>query len=169
VTESTTPAAPVEAPSPATVPAAHEHAAAVGRMRRSSLGALLLLLVQAILGMWAALYGRLPDSDKGKGLPASFGDAMSHGPASVAAHAGFGLLLFLDACVVVVFALTVRHAGVRLASVLGWLCIAGAATAGAASVNEGGAKPYSLTMAVLTFVAVACYAVNLYALGGEKR
>lgn len=165
MSESTTPTA---APVASTETAADEHALAVGRMRRSSLGALLLLLVQAILGMWAALYGRLPGTDKGKGLLASFGDAMSHGPASVATHAGFGMLLFIDACVVVVFGLTVRHTAVRLASVLAWLCIAGAAVAGAASVNAGGSKPASLTMAVLTFVAVGCYAVNLFTLGGKR-
>jgi len=167
VSESTTPvAAPESGPSAA---GADEHATAVDRMRRSSLGALLLLVVQAILGMCAALYGRLPAADKGKGLLASFGDAVAKGPASVAMHAGFGMLLFVDACVVVVFALTVRHIAVRVASALSWLCIAGAATAGAASVNAGGSKGASLTMAVLTFVAMACYAVNLYVLGGDRR
>ena len=68
----------------------------------------------------------------------------------------------------VVFGLTVRYTAVRAASVLGWLCIAGAAVSGAASVNAGGAKADSLTMAILTFVAMACYGVNLYVLG-EKR
>ena len=78
------------------------------------------------------------------------------------------MLLFIAACLAVVFGLTVRYTAVRAASVLGWLCIAGAAVSGAASVNAGGAKADSLTMAILTFVAMACYGVNLYVLG-EKR
>lgn len=168
MSESTTPdAAPVAAAS-STPAAAGEQAAAVDRMRRSSLGALLLLVVQAILGMWANLYATLPDADQGKGLMASFGDAMTKGPASVAAHAGFGMLLFIDACVVVVFALTVRSTAVRVASVLGWLFIAGAASSGAAFVNNSNADGSSMAMAVLTFAAMACYAVNLYLLGGKR-
>lgn len=165
MSESPTPAA---APLGAASPAADEQAAAVDRMRRSSLGALLLLLAQAILGMWVNLYCTVPDADRGKGVMASFGNALAKGPASVAIHAGFGMLLFLDACVVVVFALTVRHTVVRAASVLGWICIAGAAMSGAAFVNNSNANGASMTMAVLTFVAVACYAVNLYLLGGRR-
>lgn len=170
MSESPTPvAAPAAAPAGTTPPApADEHAAAVNRMRRSSLGALLLLAVQAVLGMWASLYATLPDADQGKGLMASFGDAVAKGPASVAAHAGFGMLLFIDACVVVVFALTVRHTAVRIASVLAWLCIAGAAMSGAAFVNNSNANGASMTMAVLAFAAMACYAVNLYVLGGKR-
>ncbi|ETA70991.1 hypothetical protein [Actinospica robiniae] len=168
MSESTTPAAAPAVARPSAAGADDEHAVAVVRMRRSSLGALFLLVIQAILGMCAALYGPLPHADKGKGLLASFGDSVTKGPASVAMHAGFGMLLFIGACLVVVFGLTVRYTAVRIASVLGWLCIAGAAVAGAASVNAGGAKADSLTMAVLTFVAMACYGVNLYVLG-EKR
>jgi hypothetical protein len=168
VSESTTPAAAPAVVSPSAASADDEHAVAVVRMRRSSLGVLFLLVVQSILGMCAALYGRLPHADKGKGLLASFGNATAKGPAAVAAHAGFGMLLFIAACLAVVFGLTVRYTAVRAASVLGWLCIAGAAVSGAASVNAGGAKADSLTMAILTFVAMACYGVNLYVLG-EKR
>lgn len=167
MSESTTPdAAPVTA-APST-PAAAEQTAAVNRMRRSSLGALLLLVVQAILGMWANLYATLPDADQGKGLMASFGDALTKGPASVAAHAGVGMLLFIDACVLVIFALTVRNPAVRIASVLGWLFIAGAASSGAAFVNDSNANGSSMAMAVLTFAAMACYGVNLYVLGGKR-
>ncbi len=45
---------------------------------------------------------------------ASFGNSLTKGPAAVAAHAGFGFLLFINACVLVVFALTVRHTAVRI-------------------------------------------------------
>ena len=161
----TTAAAPEAAPAAAN---ADEAAIAVDRMRRSSLGALVLLMAQAVLGMWAGLYATIPDDDTGQGLFASFRNALTHGPVSVATHAGFGMLVFLDACVIVVFALTVQNTAVRVASVLGWLCIAGAAMSGAAFVNNSNANGASMTMAVLTFVAVSCYAVNLYVLGGRR-
>lgn len=169
MSESTTPTAAPAAARPSAASAEDEHALAVDRMRRSSLGALLLLVIQAILGMWAGLYATLPDADQGKGLLASFGDSIAKGPASVTIHAGFGMLLFIDACLVVVFGLTVRHTAVRVASALAWLCIAGAATAGAAFVNNSDADGYSMTMAALTFVAMGCYAVNLYVLGGKRN
>lgn len=170
MSESPTTATAAATPAAGAAPAgsAAEQALAVDRMRRSSLGALALLLVQAILGMWAGLYATIPDADQGKGVFASFGDALAHGPVSVATHAGFGMLVFLDSCVIVIFALTVRHTAVRVASVLGWLCIAGSAMSGASFVNNSNANGASMTMAVLTFVAVACYAVNLYLLGGRR-
>ena len=164
------------APSPAvTGPAtSEEHAHAVGRVRRSSFAQLLMLLVQTGLGMGVNLYVSLPADDQGKGAMASFGNALAKGPAAVAAHAGFGLLLFVNACVLVVFSLTVRHTAVRICSAVGWLCIAGAAMSGATFVNANqnsgnAASGASLTMALLTLVAIACYAVNLFALGDAKR
>lgn len=146
-----------------------EHAHAVGRLRRSSLAQLLLLVVQTGLGMAVNLYVSLPDADQGKGVMASFGNAIAKGPASVAVHAIFGMLVFINACVLVVFSLTVRSAAAKICSVVGWLCIAGAAMSGAAFVNanQDSGNAASLTMALLTLVAVACYAVNLFVLGDD--
>jgi hypothetical protein len=141
----------------------------VGRLRRSSLAQLLLLVVQTGLGMAVNLYVSLPDADQGKGVMASFGNSIAKGPAAVAVHAIFGLLVFVNACVLVVFSLTVRSAAAKACSVVGWLCIAGAAMSGAAFVNanQDSGNAASLTMALLTLVAVACYAVNLFVLGDE--
>lgn len=153
---------------------AEEFAHAAGRLRRSSLAQILLLLVQAGLGMGVNLYVSLPAADQGKGLMASFGDAVAKGPASVAVHAIFGMLVFINACVLVVFSFTVRPAAAKICSIVGWLCIAGAAMSGAAFVNANqdsgnSGNVASLTMALLTLVAVGCYAVNLFVLDAPRN
>ena len=146
-----------------------EHADAVRRVRTFSFAQVLLLIVQTGLGIWVSIYCTLPASDQGKGLLSSFGNAMSKGPASVATHAGFGMLVFINACLLIAFALTVRDTSVKLASAIGWLCIVGAAMSGASFVNaaqsSSAANSASLTMGLLTMVALACYAWNLFALG----
>jgi hypothetical protein len=157
-------------PTPAGSSTAAEHAHAVGRLRRSSLGQLILLVLQTGLGMGVNLYVSLPAADQGKGVMASFGDAVAKGPASLAVHAILGILVFINACVVVVFSLTVRSGAAKICSIVGGLCIAGAAVSGAAFVNanQDAANSASLTMALLTLVAVACYAVNLFVLGAAR-
>jgi hypothetical protein len=158
------------ATAPAAVgPATPEHELAVARLRRSSLAQVVLLVVESGLGMGVNLYASLPAADQGKGLMASFSDAVARGPLAVAVHAVFGMLVFINACMLVVFSFTVRPTAAKVCSVVGWLCIAGAATAGAAFVNanpdSGAGNAASLGMALLSLLAVACYAVNLYALG----
>lgn len=144
---------------------------AVGRLRRSSLAQIILLMVQTGLGMGVNIYVSLPAADQSKGVMASFGDAVSKGPAAVAVHAILGMLVFINALVLVVFALTVRPVAAKIGSLLGVICIAGAAMSGAAFVNanqdSGSANSASLTMALLTLVAVCCYAVNLFVLRDE--
>jgi hypothetical protein len=146
-----------------------DHAEAVRRLRAFSFAQVLLLAVQTGLGMVANLFATLPAADQGKGLLSSFGDSITKGPASVAGHAGFGMLVFVNACLLIVFSLTVRDTSVKLTSAIGWLCIAGAAISGAAFVNanqtSNSANYASLTMGLLTMVAFACYAWNLFALG----
>jgi len=148
-----------------------EHAEAVRRVLGFSFAQVLLLVAQSGLGMGVNLFVTLPAADQGKGLLSAFGDAMSRGPAAVAAHAGFGLLVFINACLLIVFSLTVRDTSVKLASAVGWLCIAGAAVSGAAFVNadpsQNSANYASLVMALLTMVALGCYAWNLYTLGAH--
>ena len=151
---------------------ADEQAEAVRRLRNFSLAQVLLLAVQTGLGLVANIFATLPAADQGKGLLSSFGDSMSKGPASVAGHAGFGMLVFVNACLLIVFSLTVQDTSVKLASAIGWLCIAGAAVSGAAFVNaaqdSNSANYASLTMGLLTMVAFAAYAWNLFVLGKDK-
>jgi hypothetical protein len=162
---SETAAAPVS-----TAGTAEEQASAVGRLRRSSLGQLLILLVQAGLGMVVNLYASLPAADQGKGVMASFGDAVAKGPASLAIHAIVGMLVLINACMLIVFSLTVRSMTARVCSAIGLVCVIGAAMSGAAFVNAApnSGNGASLTMALLTLVALACYAVNLFVLGGVR-
>jgi heme A synthase len=147
------------------------YAESVRRVRAFSLAQVVLLLVQTGLGIWVSIYSTLPGADEGKGLLSSFGNSISKGPMSVATHAGFGMLVFINACLLIVFALTVRDTTVRAASVIGWLCIVGAAVSGATFLNatqdSSSANSASLTMGLLTLVALGCYAWNLYALGNE--
>ena len=150
-----------------------EHAEAVRRLRIFSFAQVLLLVVQTGLGIAVSIFATLPAADQGQGLLSSFGNSMSKGPVGVAAHAGFGMLVFVNACLLIVFSLTVRDRSVKLASALGWLCIAGAASSGAAFVNANqdtsSANYASLVMGLLTMVAFAAYAWNLYVLGSVKK
>ena len=155
---------------------ADDHPEAVRRLRIFSFAQILLLAMQTALGVVANIFATLPAADQGKGLLSSFGDSVSKGPASVAAHAGFGMLVFVNACLLIVFSLTIRDTSAKLASAIGWLCIAGAAVSGAAFVNanqtSNTANYASLVMGLLTMVAFAAYAWNLYVLGkdgGESK
>jgi len=145
-----------------------DQAEAVARLRDFSFAQVLLLAVQTGLGLVANLFADLPASDQGQGLLSSFRDSITKGPASVAAHAGFGMLVFVNACLIIVFSLTVRDGSAKLTSAIGWLSIAGSAVSGAAFVNanqtSNSANYASLTMGLLTMVAFACYAWNLYVL-----
>ena len=142
-------------------------ASATAKLRRSSLGAVFALLVQYGLGMGVNLFVNVPDADQGKGMGAAFGKSFSNGPAALAAHAGIGLLLVINVIVVLVTAFRAGHRVALISSIVGALCVIGAAFSGANFVDKG-ANSASMTMAVLTGVAIACYALNLYVLGAER-
>lgn len=141
--------------------------AAIERLRRASLGSLIALLIQYGLGMGVNLYVNVPASDQGQGTGAAFGKALSNGPAALAVHTGIGLLLIVNVVIVLVLAVRTRQRLVMISAVVGLVSVVGAAFSGAGFVDSG-APGASMTMAVLTGVAVACYAVNLYVLGGRR-
>jgi hypothetical protein len=141
--------------------------AAADRLRRSSFGAVCALLLQYGLGMGVSLFVNVPDKDQGKGMGASFGNAFSNGPAALAAHAGIGLLLIINVIVVLVISLRTRLPLMIATGVIGLLSVVGAAFSGATFVDKG-QNSASMTMAVLTGVAIACYVVNLYVLGARR-
>lgn len=140
----------------------------VERMRRASLGSLLALLIEYGLGIGVNLFVNVPDADKNKGVGAAFGKAFSNGPAALAAHAGIGLLLIVNVIVVLVLALRTRIVPVVVSAIVGFLCVIGAAFSGASFVDKGD-NSASMAMAMLTGVALACYAINLYVLGGRRE
>ena len=141
--------------------------AAAERLRRSSFGAVCALLIQYGLGMGVNLFVKVPDKDQGKGMGASFGNAFSNGPAALAAHAGIGLLIVVNVIVVLIVSFRTRLPLMIATGVIGLLSVVGAAMAGATFVDKG-QNSASMTMAVLTGVAIACYAINLYVLGARK-
>jgi len=153
----------------ATAPSAGTaRSSAAERLRRSSFGAVMALIVQYGLGMGVNLFVNVPDADQGKGIGGAFGKAMSNGPAALAVHAGIGLLLIINVIVVLVTAIRARHRATLVSSIVGALCVIGAAFSGASFVDKG-ANSASMAMAVLTGVAIACYAINLYVLGAERN
>jgi hypothetical protein len=136
-------------------------------LRGSSFGALVMLIIEFALGIWVNLYATIPASDKG-GLLAAIGKALSNGPASLATHAGVGLLIVLAALGAIVRAVIARHTAGIVLSVIGLLAVAGAALNGARFVADGGQNNASLAMALLTAVAMLCYAVLVFILGSAR-
>lgn len=133
-------------------------------LRRTSLATLFLLLVQYGIGIGVNLYATVPAADSGH----SIGTAISNGPAALTVHIVLGLLLVLAAVGLVVQAIMARHGGVIVASAIGLLALVGAAVQGAAFVDKGHPSA-SMTMAILTGVALLCYGVSLYLLGSSAR
>jgi hypothetical protein len=134
-------------------------------LRGNSFGVLALLIVQFAIGTWVNLYAQVPAADRGSGIFGAVGRALTNGPASLAAHAGLGLLMVLVALALVVRSILARHVAASIASVLGLLAILAAAINGARFVSDGGPANASLAMALATAVAMLCYAVSLLLLG----
>jgi hypothetical protein len=150
-----------------TQPGASGRRASPGRtagLRRASLAALVLLLVQYGIGIGVNLYVTVPAADRGH----SIGTAISNGPGALTVHIVLGLLLILAAAGLVVQAIRARHRGVIVTSVIGLLALVGAAAQGAAFVGKSHPSA-SMTMAILTGVALLCYGISLYLLGSPGR
>jgi hypothetical protein len=129
------------------------------RLRRGSLAALVLTVLEYGLGVYVNLYVSVPAADHGSDL----GSAIANGPAVLSVHAVTGLLLGLAGLGVLVQAVMNRHRGVIAASAFGLLALALADVAGTGYASSGDASA-SMAMAVLTGAALLCYAANLYLL-----
>src|ERR1700749_4607118 len=79
--------------------------AAVSRLRRGSLAALVLVVAEYAIGMYVNLYMTVPAADHGGGLST----AISNGPALLTVHAVVGLLLGLAALGVLVQSMMARR------------------------------------------------------------
>jgi hypothetical protein len=133
-------------------------------LRRASLAAFVLLLIQYGFGMYVNLYVTVPAADHGQGI----GKAISNGPAALSVHAVLGFLLALAAIGVLVQALIARHWAVLTASAIALVAIIGAATQGAGFVSQGHAAA-SMAMAVLAGVAMLCYGTVVYLLPSPRQ
>jgi hypothetical protein len=138
-------------------------------LRGNAFGALAMLIVQFAIGSVVNLYATIPARDKGSGIFGAIGRALTNGPASLAAHAGLGLLIVLAAVALVVRSIASRHAASIVVSVIGLAAIASAALNGARFVADGGPASASLAMALSTAVAMLSYAVGLLVLGFSRR
>jgi hypothetical protein len=147
------------APSAATVGPAR-----LARLRRGSLIVLVLLVAEYGIGMYVNLYVAVPRSDRGGDL----GSVISAGPAVLSVHAVLGLLLGVGALAVLVLAVLVRRWGIAALSAAGLLAMAVASVAGSGFTSTGDAAD-SMAMAVMTGVALLCYAVILFVLRRVAR
>ena len=122
-------------------------------LRRASLAALVLLVVQYGIGIAVNLYVTVPKSDHGQTIV----KVISTGPAGLTVHVVLGLLLILAAIGLVVQAVIARHRALIVTSVIGLLALAGAAAQGASFVGNGH-QSASMVMAVLTGVDILAVA-----------
>jgi len=119
-----------------------------------------MLLVQYGLGIGVNLYAKIPSADHDIGLATAVGRALTSQPVVLALHTALGLLMLVAGVTVLVRAIRARHRVAIAASALGFAAIIGAAGAGAAFVSDE-LDGVSLTMALLTGVALLCYLANL--------
>jgi heme A synthase len=138
----------------ATHAAAPTRAARLVRLRMASLGAVVMLIIQFVLGMVYNLYGTAPTAKKSIGL--------FSGPV-IALHVILGILLGIAAIVLLVRAIQARHQLSIWMTAIGLLAIAEAGSAGLGFAGDG-SNGSSLGMALGFAVALACYIVLLVAL-----
>ena len=124
------------------------------RLRLSSLGAVIMLIVQFVLGIVYNLYGTAPTSTKSVGLFSS---------PDLALHVILGILLFIAALGQLIRAISVRHRLSIWLSAVGLLSILGAGFAGLGFAGSG-ASSASLGMSLAFAVALACYVILVFAL-----
>jgi hypothetical protein len=117
------------------------------RLRMASLGVVVMLIIQFILGMIYNLYGKVLTSAKPIGLFSS---------PSMALHVIVGLLLGLAAIAQLVRAIGARHSLTIWLSALGLVFIIAAGFAGLGFTGSGAASA-SLGMTLAFAAALACY------------
>jgi hypothetical protein len=124
------------------------------RLRMSSLGVVVMLIIQFILGMIYNLYGTAPTSTKSIGLFSS---------PDLALHVILGILLFIAALGQLIRAIGIRHRLSIWLSAIGLLSILGAGFAGLGFTGSG-ASSASLGMSLAFATALACYVALVFAL-----
>jgi hypothetical protein len=127
--------------------AGHTQPERLVRLRGASIGVVVMLIIQFILGMIYNLYGTAPTSTKSIGL--------FSGP-TIALHVIVGILVGLAAIAQLVRAIGTRHSPTIWLSALGLLSIVGAGFAGLGFAGSGAAGA-SLGMSLAFAVALACY------------
>jgi len=134
------------------------------RMWRASLGVVILLAIEAGLGMFVQSSVDVPKADHHAGL----GDVISNGPVLLSIHAVVGLLLALGGLGLLVQSIMARHWGIAVLSVVGLLALAFASVAGNGYSTTGDGSA-STAMAVMAGIALVCYVAILYILRPEEE
>jgi len=137
-----------------TLTTAQAQASRLVRIRMSSLGAVVMLIIQFILGVIYSLYGTAPTSAKSVGLFSS---------PDLALHVILGILLVIAALGQLIRAIGVRHRLTIWLSAVGLVAIVAAGFAGLGFTGNG-APGASLGMSLAFAVALACYVVLVFAL-----
>ena len=130
-------------------------------LRQASLAILIVLIVQFALGMGVNLYVTLPAAGH-SGHASWFGNGTV-----LAFHAALGMFLILAAIFVLVRAIRARSVTLIVTSAAGLVAILLAAFFGSGFTDKL-TDGYSLGMAIAFAVALACYAIGLYALTGRR-
>jgi hypothetical protein len=130
-------------------------------LRQASLAVLIALIVQFALGIGVNLYVTLPAAGH-PGHASWFGNG-----ALLALHAALGMFLILAVIAVLVRAIMARNATLIATSAAGLVAILVAAFFGSGFTDKL-TNGYSLGMAIAFAVALACYAIGLYALTGRR-
>ena len=125
-------------------------------LRRTLLGLLIALVVQATLGAGVNEYVTTPKSARGAGVLAAFGKSISDGGPALALHAVLGALVTLGSIAAVVRTVRARHWPAVMACIAGFACLLGAFAAGAVFVGDT-TSGSSMAMAVLTGAAMIAY------------
>jgi hypothetical protein len=140
------------------------------RLRRIALGAVLLVLVQAGIGMIVNLEVTIPrhhpgahPSDYLGGSFRSVGWAIGHGGVALAFHAAFGLALVVIVVGTGIYALRVERRAIPVWSIIAALLVIGAGFNGASYLDFND-NASSLVMALLALTAVGCYSVVMFLL-----
>lgn len=137
-------------------------------LRRQALGAIVLICVQAGVGMFVNLFVTIPKHHAGANPANYFGGSMSsvawaidHGAVALAIHVVLGLLLAIMVIGIVARAFVSGRVSLIVWSILGALGSIGAGFTGAGFLdfNE---NVSSFFMAILAFASLVCFAVMVY-------
>ena len=129
-------------------------ASRLARLRISSLGAAIMLIIEFILGIVYNLYGTAPTAKKSIGLFSS---------PVIALHVIVAILLVIAAVGQLIRAIGTRHRLTIWMSAVGLVAILAAGFAGMGFAGNGAAGA-SLGMSLAFAVSLACYVVLVFAL-----
>ncbi|MBJ7608413.1 MAG: hypothetical protein JF887_03135 [Candidatus Dormibacteraeota bacterium] len=145
----------------------HVLARRIAGLRTNAFAALVMLLIQLVLGMWVNLFATIPSADGGTGFLSAFFRAISNGPVGLSVHAILGALPLVSATAAVVRAV-VLHRGVLIGiASLALLAIAIAFVTGDRYVATSNASA-SWVMALCTAVPLFCYALILFTVASVR-